>query len=917
MKRSDWIAIGVVSVVSAALVAFGVWWTRREAWIESPLPMPAKAERATQAIEERNVYRGKFDLPGIEAGKNDRKEKRGMGALPGGFVKTGHTASGTNSATLQVFGDTNLYTASWEYFAYLGGWKTLQETIDEIPDLEVGNRITFMDFSVYAIASGAPDASAVAIILVTPTGTRHVLELHEYDDEGYHAVLSSPVTVTYTISGLIEGASYGFGGSSASPLYSSKHGRYEYKWFGDANTQIVSSCAGYTHTENPYTTETEIGHWAGGVMGYCAFRSIGVDAAIFSNVTASGEAVDFTGLHDGCLVGSGNTAVGNSDNGSTSIPPVYSGRFYFAWPIIVNLQGSLPKWGGVAADDWAQVITTPLCTRTYDADGTPREPYFEYLTFPSCNGRYVFPYVSWENGFVHATQATSWTMSLRPEWVADSANRVSQSDIYIPIRGIAPNGAKDWQAITFSIQNIDVLRPDGCRPSDFVTADDTKLVVTEGSSATTFNVLDKAAAQATRTFNVEWRDWIDKPANQYVTPNPKWSVDGYTRTKHTVGYDVFWWQTYGKARIKLSLPDGVTRGSFTLRADYTHLYVSDLHVSSAWSSGTAVGRVDTMEFYETAGWAEWKVSVGPEDLGVDGAYYTWIDLLFPTNSSDTAPVYLGRVDSLRVSNFSANGKWVLHEILLSPKNINRTHFSFAVGDPKNRSTEAAKETMTEEQLRAQDATWPTVMLAVDGSYWAGDLPDQERKQDMTGAHGGSTRYVEPITGSASGLILDVQFTISQFVDWLNRTEGVEWVYAEGERDAACKDSDGNELVEPLVDWIEPYVLDEGGAFELRASIACRTITFTAGREHILRPYTWLWGAQQTLVATTDLGRLPEDESVNIYAVENTGGEKRIVAGPVSTNQDGLATVFPVPAPDDPDYTVCLMTEDEVEELELI
>ena len=676
--------------------------------------------------------------------------------------------------------------------------------------------------------------------------------------------------------------------------------------------------AGYTYTENPYTTETELGHWAGFVSGSCTIRSIGVDAAIFSNVTASGEAVDFTGLHDGCLVGSGNTAVGNSDNGGGyGIPTVYSGMFYFAWPIIVNLQGSLPKWGSVAADDWAQVITTPLCTREYDADGTPREPYFEYLTFPSCNGRYVFPYVSWENGFVHATQATSWSMSLRPEWVADSANRVSQSDTYIPIRGVAPNGASDWQAITFSIQNIDVLRPDGCRPSDFVTADDTKLVVTEGPSATTFNVLDKAAAQATRTFNVEWRDWIDKPANQYVTPNPKWTVDGYTRTKHSVGYDVFWWQTYGKARIKLSLPDGVTRGSFTLRADYTHLYVSDLHVSSAWSTDTAVGRVDTMEFYETAGWAEWKVSVGPEDLDNDGTYYTWIDLLFPTNSSDTAPVYLGRVDSLRVSNFSANGRWVLHEILLSPKHIDRTHFSFAVGDPKNRSTEAAKETMTEEQLRAQDATWPTVMLAVDGSYWAGDLPDQERKQDMTGAHGGSTRYVEPITGSASGLILDVQLTIPQFVDWLNRTEGVEWVYNEGERDAACKDSDGNELVEPLVDWIEPYVLTEGGAFELRASIACRIITFTAGREHILRPYTWLWGAQQTLVATPDLGRLPEDEFANIYAVENTGGERRIVAGPVSTNPDGLATVYPVPAPDDPDYTVCLMTEDEVKELELI
>ena len=30
MKRSDWIAIGVVS---AALAVFGVWWDRREAWI--------------------------------------------------------------------------------------------------------------------------------------------------------------------------------------------------------------------------------------------------------------------------------------------------------------------------------------------------------------------------------------------------------------------------------------------------------------------------------------------------------------------------------------------------------------------------------------------------------------------------------------------------------------------------------------------------------------------------------------------------------------------------------------------------------------------------------------------------------------------------------------------------------------------
>ncbi len=369
--------------------------------------------------------------------------------------------------------------------------------------------------------------------------------------------------------------------------------------------------------------------------------------------------------------------------------------------------------------------------------------------------------------------------------------------------------------------------------------------------------------------------------------------------------------------MKFSLPDGVTTGSFTLRADYTHLDVSDLHVSGAWSTETAVGRIDTMEFTQTPGWAEWTVRATPSTLHEDGYHYVWIDLLFPDASSEECPVYLGRVDSLRVSGFSHNGTWALGDLILKPKNIDRTHFSFAVGDPKNRSTEAAKETMTEEQLRAQDATWPTVMLAVDGSYWAGYLPDQERKQDMTGAHGGSTRYVEPITGSASGLILDVQFTISQFVDWLNRTEGVEWVYTEGERDAACKDSDGNELVEPLVDWIEPYALAEGGAFELRASIACRIIAITNGREHTIRPYGWLWGALQTLVTTPERRRLPEDESVNIYAVENTGDERRIVAGPVSTNPDGLATVYPVPAPDAPDYTVCLMTEDEVKELELI
>lgn len=922
MKRSDWIAIGVVSVV---LVAFGVWWDRREAWIESPLPMPEKAARTVPAGEERNVYRGKFDLPGIEAGKNGRKEKRDMGALPGGFVKTGYTASATNSATLQVFGDNNLE-SWWDYTSYFTGYRTLQETIDTAL-LESGNCISFGGFSVCALGSHVShsplDPSAVVIILVTPTGTRHVLELHEYDDWNYHAVLSSPVTVTYTISGLIEGACYHFGGSTAKPLYSSKHGTLEYKWFGDANTQIVSSCAGYTYTENPYEEPTEIGHWAGHVTGSATIYTPDIDAAIFTDVVCAGESVNFDGLHNGCLRGSGGTVTANSDNGGGyGIPTAYSGSFTVAWPVIVNLQGDIPKWGNTGDVNWARVTNDQLTRRKYDPDGTPQEPYYPYLTFPEHNGRYVFPCVTWHNGFVNGSDAIVWQFTLQDAWVADKANRVAASDVYIPIRGYTPAGNPHWDAVSFSIETLSVLRPDGCRPSDFVSADTAKLIVTEGPSATTFNVLDKATAQATRTFNVEWRDWIDKPASPEATPNPLWSIDGYSRTRHTKGHDIFWWQTYGRALVKFSLPDGVTTGSFTLRADYTHLDVSDLHVSGAWSTETAVGRIDTMEFTQTPGWAEWTVRATQSTLHEDGYHYVWIDLLFPDASSEECPVYLGRVDSLRVSGFSHNGTWVLGDLILKPKNIDRTHFSFAVGDPKNRSTEAAKETMTEEQLRAQDATWPTVMLAVDGSYWAGDLPDKERKQDMTGAHGGSTRYVEPITGSGSGLILDVQLTIPQFVDWLNRTEGVAWIYNDGATAAELKDEDGVTLAEPLADWLEPCAKsfsnpEDVGDFVLKASVCCRTLAITNGREHTIRPYGWLWGALQTLVTTPDLGRLPEDESVNVYAVENTGGERRIVAGPVSTNKDGLATVFPVPAPDDPDYTVCLMTEDEVKELGLI
>lgn len=920
MKRVDWIAIGVVF---AALVVFGAWWERREKWVAAPTPTQAAPGLAPKG-EERICYRGEFALPGVKAGGSGRKWKRGMAALSDGYVDTGGRKSVTSQATMRVAMQANGFDGPLR--DYVWGIITLEQYLATREGHR--NTIAFAGWSIDGTGVFVSEADYVtAVVLYPPGGSSGVLlEYHTgtvADLSDNPLKWSESYTVSHSLSNLREGVRWAVTTTpTPQPIYSARHAEERYAWFGDENTVIESACAGHAYTSNPYAEPTAIGALAGGVSGSCSIYSTNVDAAEWSGVSVGGEGVDFTGLHNGCVVGSGGTAVGNSVNGGGSgTPTAYSGSWSVMPPIIAVLDGAIPKWGNAGDGDWARVLCPPLTTAVYDADTTLRQPWFPYLTFPEHNGRYVFHGYSWDNGQQSLWSAIDWSFTLQPAWVADAANRVAQSDVYIPIRGYTPAGNASWEAVSMMIETLSVLRPDGGRPSDFVSADTDKLTVSEGTG-TTLAVIDKATAQATRTLLVEWRDWIDKPASPEDAPNPLWSIDGYSRTRHTAGHDIFWWQTYGKMQVKIALPEGVTSGSFTLRANYTHLDVFDAHVTGAWTTETAVGRIDTMEFTETAGWAEWTVRATPSTLHTDGYHYVWIDLLFPDASSEECPVYLGRVESLRVSGFSHEGTWVLGDLTLQPKNPHRTQVSLCMGDPKSRATGAAMQHMTPAELRAVNPQWPTAMIAVDGSYWAGDLPDTERKQDMTRAHGGSTRYVEPMTGSASGLILDSQYTLGGLVAWLNRTEGALWSYDTGAAEAELEDADGAVLADPLADWLEPYVMsfsnpEDVAGFGLRASVACRSLSLNNGREHTIRPYRWLWGAQQTLVTTPGLRRLPEDDRPDVYAVGEEAGVKSLVAGPITANADGLVTVYPVPAPDDPDYTVCLATEAEVRELGLL
>ena len=837
------------------------------------------------AGEERIAYRGELSLPGVAAsdyakrhGVKVLRKGRKVGALPDGYVDANTRYDVTVSATLQVLGDTR-YSGGWEFGVYYDGMGTLQETIDRA-HLDRGNRISFMGFSVYALAGyvqrNEDEIHGVAIVLVTPTGTRHVLELHEFDGRGYHTVLSSPVTVTYSYKNFRLGAVYTCTTPDAEgPALSYRHGYLRHDWFGDASTTIESTCAGYTYTENPYDTETNLGPYAGGVGFSCSIWTPGEDAAIFSNVTSSSGDINMDGLHNGCLVGSGNGAVGNSNNGGGyGIPTVWSGGSYFYPPVNVTYDLSITKYGkGVwtgakLSDNW-------LTVARYNSSGVLETPHYaDGLEIPF-KETFVVPMTPWSEegqGLKPGIIALESTFDIHPEWAAAQDPPLSPDDACVPVQGPTPRGGETYTPLSIALaQTIDVHRPDGNMPSQFVTSDEAKLTVSEGATETTF-VVSAAGGSASRTLKTDWEPGVTKG-------DPAWSYVACRRTKHTVGDDVWCWDSHAYLDIEYTTNVAQT---LTLTLDWRKITVTDTFATDST-------RYDDWECMQTPGQSTYTVNL-PVGTGT-----ATVNLLFP---KEGGPAFLGRIDRITLSGFTPGPSGPATVTIRGMKLVSKT-------DPES-GLPLDWYLHIAPKPPVRQGVYTLASIAHDGASITLQVPDTAYKGNEVTVYGGSPRYVEPCIGATSGLIFDTQFTLSGYANELNNLEGVTATYDAAASEEAISDGT-NTLAPENADWLIPQYPTSVAQYRAwlpkpcPAAVMCRRFGITNGIPWTVKVDHALMAAKEVL---TYEGNAPGEAGITLRAYWMDGETKQIVDGASgTTDAAGFAVVAPIPANGSRAYSV--------------
>jgi hypothetical protein len=745
------------------------------------------------------------------------------------------------------------------------------------------------------------------------------------------------------------GVRYYTAGDYRSPYYWSDYGM-EFAWFADASTQITSSAGGLSATwwalsggmptpggpQPPADAEpVNLGPVIGGSGFGCFMRGKGLDTpmARFSGLTCG----DTTGLHNGSLYGTG----GGSAEGKCNAGEELGGSAWWSPSVSVTYAGSIGKFGS-AAPDWVQLYDNFITRKVLDQNGTIRSPYAERISFPAANATYTQPIISWENG-----QKSGWQLagdvrfSVVGEWAEEQDPQLPATDAAVPIRGPMPDGSANYVAGTVGvIPSLSVHRPEGNRPSVWAPDDVSKVQVVEALADTRITVKDTSGSAARRLTTL-WRHYLDKPVRpadptQEAYQPPLWGTSNYTITKHLqlgqvpaelheeapFGEDIWWWNTYAWAKVKITAPAEAAGKAIRLLVDYTRLYVSDPH-TTGWDE------VEGLEYDFTPGVAEYTLTLDPDQREGD-AFVVWVDLLFPNGHNGQAHT-LGRVEQLTLSGWPAAGEYRIlgFDLVHRYKAYFKLGFGIPVRTPSAAFFDAWRDQLgakADRFLAGYTARWPVAMLSVDGSFALGEIPDQDRKADETGGTGGSPRYVIPLVGSQSGIEMHSQLDVVGYLGELNKIEGISAVYNKDGSKAARGDQFGAVLGPELAEWLEPIMPGEefapGGSVTLYASPTCVNVICPNTHGTTLRVRHHVWGGLEALAVPKDARRplaVPKEKRPAVYAVCHPYGEDgepdpnphalRVEASGVPDDM-GYVCVSPVPANCYRNYW--LMTREELD-----
>jgi hypothetical protein len=527
-----------------------------------------------------------------------------------------------------------------------------------------------------------------------------------------------------------------------------------YHWFGDEFTTRQSTLAGVAGTlghlqadgsfNGPYRPNlapVDVGSQLTNIaFGGTTYRGLASELQVkFRGLSATGIIIDTSGLNmgPGALVGLGG---GDVNLNFTGTPGSYSATAQGAYHLTESAY--VPRNGG--ADAGATIL---------NADGDLNSSPYS-ATYEWCGNSWGAP-----------TRAATRFFSIQAAW-ALSQDPVLPSDdrsLFVHLDPPRLTGSTNYLPVSVLLApSVDVNRPDGLRPSDWVSSDTGKLAVTELGGESDFAVSATGAA-VTRTFISDWRHRV----GLFGTGDPLFGYAECERTRHRANEDIWGWSTYAFLRVEIESPSDT---ALILTVSGTHLTVSDSHETSGVSRAAAFSATATA-------WTKTYALTARE-----GTRTVDLDLLFPNEGPH--PFYPDRVDSLKIEGFKT-GTYRLKALKLIAKGPG--YLKWAPG----------------KQVQREDySAWG---LAVDGAYVYGDLPDQAVKPDETGQYGGNPRYITPLIGTGTGTILDTQYSLSALCGTLTLQEGMTASYSQAVFDAAMRDNFGTILDPELAQFMKPLL----------------------------------------------------------------------------------------------------------------
>lgn len=546
-------------------------------------------------------------------------------------------------------------------------------------------------------------------------------------------------------------------GDTTVPKFASDY-QMEYRWFADESTQAQSSMAGFaadplyafpggfwSGSPSPGMTPTDV--IAGSLIGKLEWDCTVVNGQTeveFRNLTVGGVELDTTGLDDGVLRGTGGgTAEGYTpgSGGAWAYPP-----YQLSYDVRV-LKNWTERGEGADPGDAEPLLHTEMngdITAPYTGDKLTR--VVSWATLPDGGESFVID--------------AAWAAAQDPPWREEDRRLHIWHPPALSDPGAAPG---TYTPVTVQIEGqLEVHRPDGGRPSDWVSSDTGKLTVSEGPTQTAFGCTE-AGATATREFVESWRAHV---AAGFGPGGDLGELAQYEQTNHEPGDDLWWWGLLTYLRVEFA----AAPTALTLTVEGVHLQVDDTHeTGSARAENSTATEVPYSYEYTLSGTTE-------------------VDLLFPNNA--TGPVYLSRVDRLILSGFAAGESYTISGIRLQANLTNAFVDAFLkcdFGPPVVRDDYSATG------------------LALGGSWPLGNWGDQASKPDEVGGVGGNVRFVNIVTSATLGDIQDSQWSVEDFWNLLSYQEGVSAVYSAAAYEAANEDAFGNALVPELAQWTRPIV----------------------------------------------------------------------------------------------------------------